>query len=419
MSTARRVVVTGMGVVSPVGNRIDTFWSNIRSGVCGIGPLDRFDISEYPAKIAGQVRDFDYSDLIESKAARSMADFTIYALYAAVQAMEQAGFGPHGAGGWDPFRTAVHLGNGIGGFEVVEENLRKLFERGPRAVAPLTVPKMITNEGAGNIAIHYGIKGPALTIATACASGTDALGTAFHAVKHGLVDISVSGGTEGAISQLAVSGFCRLHALSTAYNDTPLTACRPFDATRDGFVLGEGAGILVLEELSHARARGARILGEITGYGATCDAYHLTAPEPDGSGAMRAMKAAIDESGIPVEEIDYINAHGTSTQANDVMETNAIKSLFGAHAYKLKVSSTKSMTAHMVGAAGAVEAIASLLALRDQFYPCTLNLNTPDPACDLNYVPNHGVEGKMTWALSESLGFGGHNGALVFRGYEE
>lgn len=419
MSGTRRVVVTGMGVVSPVGNRIESFWSNIRAGVCGIGVLDRFDATEYPAKIAGQVRDFDPSDLVESKAARSMADFTLYGVYAAVQAMEQAGFGINGAGGWDPYRTAVHLGNGIGGFEVVEDNLRKLFERGPRAVAPLTIPKLITNEAAGNIAIHYGIKGPALTIATACASGTDALGAAFHAIKHGLVDVSLSGGTEGAITELAVSGFCRLHALSTSYNDTPATACRPFDATRDGFILGEGAGMLVLEELSHAKARGARILGEITGYGATCDAYHLTAPDPDGSGAMRAMKAAIDESGIPVESIDYINAHGTSTQANDVMETHAIKSLFGAHAYKLKVSSTKSMTSHMVGAAGAVEAIVSLLALKDGFYPCTQNLTNPDPECDLDYVPCKGVEGKMEWALSESLGFGGHNGALVFRAYRD
>ncbi|AEC02762.1 beta-ketoacyl-ACP synthase II [Parasphaerochaeta coccoides] len=419
MSAVRRVVVTGMGIVSPLGNRIDTFWDNIHSGICGIGPLDRFDVSDYPARIAGQVRDFDYSDLIESKAARSMADFTIYAVYAAIQAMEQAGFEPDGAGGWDPFRSAVHLGNGIGGFEVVEDNLRKLFERGPRSVSPLTIPKLITNEGAGNIAMRYGIKGPALTIATACASGTDAVGAAFHAVRHGQVDMSLTGGSEGAITQLAVSGFCRLHALSTAYNDTPLTACRPFDATRDGFILGEGAGMLVLEELSHARARGARILGEITGYGATCDAYHLTSPNPDGDGAMRAMKAAIDESGIPVEKIDYINAHGTSTPVNDVIETKAIKRLFGDHAYKLRVSSTKSMTSHMVGAAGAVEAIVSLLALKEQFYPCTLNLNTPDPACDLDYVPNTGVEDKMTWALSESLGFGGHNGALVFRRYEE
>lgn len=414
----RRVVVTGMGTVNPLGSRVDELWKNIKAGKSGIGPLTKFDISEYPAKIAGEIKNFDPSDLLDRKEIRSMADFTQYAVYAAVQAMAEAGLGPQGEGGYDPEQSGVYLGNGIGGFEVVEENLEKLFERGPRAVAPLTIPKLIANEAAGNIAMKYGIKGPCHTTVTACASGTDAIGEAFHAIKHGIVDMAVTGGTEGAITKLAVAGFCRIQALSTAYNDTPELACRPFDANRDGFVLGEGAGILVLEELKHAKARGANILGEIVGYGMTCDAFHLTAPDPEGSGAARAMRAAIREAGLSPEDIDYINAHGTSTQANDVMETRAIKSVFKDHAKQLKVSSTKSMTSHLVAAAGAVEAIISLLAIRDSYFPCTLNLTNADPECDLDYVPNVGQNGKIRYALSESLGFGGHNGALVFTGYE-
>jgi len=411
----RRVVVTGMGTVNPLGKRVEEFWQNIREGKSGIGLITRFDTTDYPVKIAGEIRDFDPSDLLDRKEVRSMADFTQYALYAAVQAMDQAGLGPNGKGGYDPEAAGVYLGNGIGGFEVVEENIAKLLERGPRAVAPLTIPKMIANEAAGNIAIRYGLKGPCHTTVTACASGTDAIGAAFHAIKYGLVDLAVTGGTEGAITRLAIAGFCRLQALSTAYNETPTLASRPFDANRDGFVLGEGAGILVVEELSHAQARGACILGEIVGYGMTCDAYHLTAPAPDGEGAARAMRIALREAGLQPSDVDYINAHGTSTQANDVMETKAIKQVFGEHAYRLKVSSTKSMTSHLVAAAGAVEAIISLLAIRDQFFPCTLNLTHPDPACDLDYVPNRGIEGTIRVALSESLGFGGHNGALVLK----
>lgn len=414
----RRVVVTGMGTVNPLGLRVDEFWENIKAGKSGIGPLTKFDNTEYPAKIAGEIRDFDPSDLLDRKEIRSMADFTQFAVYAAVQAMAEAGFGPNGEGGYDPELSGVYLGNGIGGFEVVEENLEKLFDRGPRAVAPLTIPKLIANEAAGSIAMKYGIKGPCHTTVTACASGTDAIGAAFHALKHGIVDMAVTGGTEGAITKLAVAGFCRIQALSTAYNDTPSLACRPFDAKRDGFIIGEGAGILVLEELEHAKARGAEILGEIVGYGMTCDAFHLTAPDPEGNGAARAMRAAIREAGISVEDVDYINAHGTSTEANDVMETRAIKKVFGEHAKRLKVSSTKSMTSHLVAAAGAVEAIISLLAIRDSFIPCTLNLTNPDPECDLDYVPNVGQCGTIRYALSESLGFGGHNGALVFTGYQ-
>ena len=419
MMQGRRVVVVGMGTVNPLGKRVDEFWNNIKEGKSGIGPLTKFDVTEYPAKIAGEIKNFDPSDLLDRKEVRSMADFTQYAVYAAAQAMQQAKLGAAGEGGYDPQQSGVFLGNGIGGFEIVEENLEKLFERGPRAVAPLTIPKLIANEAAGNIAMKYGIKGPCHTTVTACASGTDAIGEAFRAVKFGVVDLAITGGTEGAITRLAVAGFCRIQALSTAYNDTPELACRPFDAKRDGFVLGEGAGVLVLEELEHAKARGAEILGEIVGYGMTCDAFHLTAPDPGGDGAARAMSAAMREAGIRPDEVDYINAHGTSTEANDVMETRAIKRAFGEHAYKLKVSSTKSMTSHLVAAAGAVEAIVSLLAIRDSYFPCTLNMTDPDPECDLDYVPNKGQSGTIRYALSESLGFGGHNGALVFKGYVE
>lgn len=418
MST-RRVVVTGMGIVSPLGHSIDEFWGNIRAGKSGIGKLTKFDTEGYTSKIAGEVRDFDPSAVIERKDMRGMADFTVYAVYSAVQAMKDAGISSWDDAGYDPRRCGVYIGNGIGGFEIAEQGVEKLVTKGPRSVPPMTIPKLIANEGAGNIAIRFGIKGPCSTVVTACASGTDAIGAAFHAVKYGMVDSAITGGTEGAITGLGVAGFCKIQALSTAYNDTPEKACRPFDRDRDGFIIGEGAGILVVEELEHALKRGAHIYGEIVGYGMTCDAYHLTAPDPQGDGAARAMTAAIEEAGIQPSDIDYINAHGTSTPVNDPMETKAIKKAFGEHAYKLKVSSTKSMTSHMVGAAGGVEAIVSLLAIRDGYFPCTLNLENPDDGCDLDYVPNKGVEGEIRYALSDSLGFGGHNGALVFTGYRK
>ena len=412
----RRVVVTGMGVVTPLGNRVDELWENVKAGKSGIGPITKFDATDYPVKIAGEVKNFDPSDLLDRKEIRSMADFTQYAVYSAVQAVQQAKLEE---GQYDPYRTGVFMGNGIGGFEVVEENLEKLFERGPRAVAPLTIPKLIANEAAANIAIKYGIKGPCHTVVTACASGTDAIGEAFRAIKFDQVDCAIAGGTEGAITRLAVAGFCRIQALSDSNNETPELSCRPFDIKRDGFVLGEGSGVLILEELEHAKKRGATILGEIVGYGMTCDAFHLTAPDPEGSGAARAMILAMKEANIESNQVEYINAHGTSTQANDVMETKAIKAAFKEHAYKLKISSTKSMLSHLVAAAGAVEAIVTLLAIRDSFIPCTLNLNDPDPECDLDYVPNKGEDGTINYAISESLGFGGHNGALLFARYQK
>ncbi len=411
-----RVVVTGMGTVNPLGHSIEEFWRNIKAGVSGIGPITKFDASEYPAKIAGEVKEFDPSDLLDRKQLRGMADFTKYAAHAAAQAYHQAGLSQETV---DPYRSGVYIGNGIGGFEIVEENLAKLFERGVQGVAPLTIPKLIANEAAGNIAIQFGIKGPAHTTVTACASGTDAIGEAFSAIRFGLVDLAVTGGTEAAITRLAIAGFCRLQALSTKYNDTPHRASRPFDASRDGFVMGEGAGILILESLTHAKARGATILGEVVGYSMTCDAFHLTAPDPDGDGAARAMAAAVKMAGIEVESVDYINAHGTSTPVNDPMETKAIKRVFGEHAYRLKVSSTKSMTSHLIGAAGAVEAIVCLLAIRDQFYPPTINLEEADSECDLNYVPTVGLSGHIEYAMSNSLGFGGHNGVLLVKAYKE
>ncbi len=415
----RRVVVTGMGVVSPLGHTVDELWSNIKAGKSGIGIMTKFDTTDYPSKISGEVRDFDPSSVLDRKEMRGMADFSVYAVYAAVKAMEDAKLDDLENREFDPYKTGVYLGNGIGGFEIVEQGIEKLLTKGPRGVQPMTIPKLIANEGAGNVAIRFGVKGPCSTIVTACSSATDAIGAALHAIRYGTVDTAITGGTEGAITRLGIAGFCKIQALSTKYNDTPQKACRPFDKDRDGFIIGEGAGILVLEELEHAKSRGAHIYGEVCGYGMTCDAYHLTAPDPTGDGAARAMLAAIEEAGITPDQIDYINAHGTSTPVNDPMETKAIKRAFGAHAYKLKVSSTKSMTSHMVGAAGAVEAIISIMAIRDSFFPATINLETPDPECDLDYTPNQGVSGNIDYALSESLGFGGHNGAIVLGKYKD
>ena len=416
MQTIERVVVTGMGTVNPLGCTVEGFWQNIKDGVVGIGPITKFDTTGYPATIAGEVKGFDPSDLLDRKQLRGMADFTMYAAHAAAQAYRQAGLDPTTL---DPYTSGVFIGNGIGGFEIVEENLAKLFDRGPQGVAPLTIPKLIANEAAGNIAIQFGIKGPAHTTVTACASGTDAIGEAFNAIRFGLVETAITGGTEAAITRLAIAGFCRLQALSTRYNETPERASRPFDKDRDGFVMGEGAGILILESLTHAKKRRATILGEIVGYSMTCDAYHLTAPDPEGEGAARAMAAAIKMAGIEAEAVDYINAHGTSTAVNDPMETKAIKRVFGQHAYRLKASSTKSMTSHLIGAAGAVEAIVCLLAIRDQFVPCTQNLDESDHDCDLDYVPKVGRSGKIEYAMSNSLGFGGHNGVLLVKAYKE
>ena len=384
----KKVVITGMGVVSPIGNDIETFWAAIKAGKSGLGPVTRFDASTMDSKIAAEVKNFEPTLYMEKKEARKMALFTQFAVAAAVQAWNDAGLEKGHDG---PDRIAVMMGNGVGGIEIFEESYKKLLESGPSRMLPMTVPMMILNEAAGNVAMRLGLKGPAITAATACASGSDAIGMAMDMIRAGRADVVIAGGTEGAISAFAMGGFCMLKALSTAYNDTPEKASRPFDKDRDGFVIGEGAGIMILESEDHAKKRGARIHAEVAGYGASCDGYHLTSPDPSGDGGARAIKLALADAGVKPEDVAYYNAHGTSTQINDPTETLMVKTAFGDHARKLRISSTKSMTGHMVAAAGAVEAIICTLAIKDGFFPATINLDEPDPACDLDYTPNVGV----------------------------
>ena len=408
----KRVVVTGLGAVTPIGNTVAEFWANIRNGVSGLGPITRFDPARLDCRVAAQVKNFEVAKHIDPKEARRMALFTQYAVSAAKMAWADAGLDQ---GGSTPERVAVVLGNGIGGAEIHDEGYKTLQERGPGRLSAMTIPKLISNEAAGNVSIALQAKGFAHTINTACASATDAIGLALDAIRAGRAEIVISGGTEAAITEFCVGGFCALKALSTKYNDTPTKASRPFDLNRDGFVMGEGAGILVLEEYEHAVQRGARIYAEVAGYGGTGDAHHLTAPHPEGEGAIRAIRLALQDAGLATTDVDYVNAHGTSTPLNDPMETKAVKAVFGEHARCMKMSSTKSMTGHLMGAAGAIEAIVCVLALQDQFFPPTINYETPDPACDLDCVPNHGLSGNLRAALSTSLGFGGHNGVLAFR----
>ncbi len=412
MSVKTKVVITGMGVISPIGNTIDEMWANIRNGVSGITRTTRFDPSRVDAKVSGEVKNFDVSKYVDPKEARRMGLFTQYALAAAKQAWQDAGLAEGGA---DPERVSVMIGNGIGGKEVDEEGYHILFERGPGRLSPMLIPKLIANEAAGNISIALKAKGAVHTVVTACASGTDAIGVALDMIRLGRADVVIAGGTEATITEYCVGGFCSMKALSTKYNDTPEKACRPFDAGRDGFIMGEGAAMLILESEAHAKARNARVYAELAGYGASGDAYHLTAPDPDAAGAVRAITFALKDAGLAPQDVDYVNAHGTSTPLNDPMETKAVKAVFGEHAYKLKMSSTKSMTGHLLGAAGAIEAVICALAIRDGFYPPTINYETPDPACDLDIVPNKGVEGPIRAAISTSLGFGGHNGVIVIK----
>jgi 3-oxoacyl-[acyl-carrier-protein] synthase II len=412
MSNKTKVFVTGLGVISPVGNTVEEMWTSIRNGVSGIGRITKFDPSRVESKIAAEVKNFDVTKYVDLKESRRMALFTQYAVAAAKQAWQDSGLA---AGGADPERVAVMLGNGIGGKEVDEEAYHTLFDRGPGRLSPILIPKLIANEAAGNVSITLNAKGAAHTVVTACASGTDAIGMALDMIRAGRADVVIAGGTEATVTEYCVGGFCSMKALSTGYNDTPEKACRPFDAGRDGFVMGEGSGILILESEAHARARNAHVYAELAGYGASGDAYHLTAPDPEASGAIRAITLALKDAGVTPDEVDYVNAHGTSTSLNDSMETKAVKAVFGKHAYELKMSSTKSMTGHLLGAAGAVEAIICSLALRDGFYPATINQETPDPVCDLNSVPNKGIEAPMRVAVSTSLGFGGHNGVLVIK----
>lgn len=413
MSNKTRVLVTGMGVISPVGQTVDEMWSNIRNGVGGIGPITRFDPSRVDAKVAAEVKNFDITKYVDFKESKRMALFTQYAVAAAKQAWTDAKLGEYSA--LNPERVAVVIGTGIGGKDVDDEAYKVLFERGPSRLSPMVIPKLIANEAAGNVSIVLNAKGAAHTMVTACASGTDAMGYALDLLRVGRADVVIVGGTEATISEYCVGGFCAMKALSTKRNATPEKACRPFDADRDGFIMGEGSAVLVLETEAHAKARNAKAYVEFAGYGASSDAYHLTAPDPEASGASRAIKLALEDAGIKPEEVDYVNAHGTSTPLNDPMETKAVKTVFGAHAYKLKMSSTKSMTGHLLGAAGALEACICSLAIRDGFYPPTINYENPDPACDLDIIPNKGIAAPMRVAISTSLGFGGHNGVVVFK----
>ena len=410
----RRVVVTGLGTINPLGNHVKDSWARIKNAENGIGKVTRFDASQHTSQVVGEVRDFNPGEFFDAKEARRMDRFSVYAVASSIQALQDAGLKD---GAFDPERCGVILGNGIGGIETLGDNFKKLFDRGPKAIHPLCSPMMIGNIAAGNIAIKLNLQGPCHTVVTACASGTDAIGDALRWIREGKVDLMLAGGTEAAITPLGLASFCVLQAVSTKFNDKPDKASRPFDTARDGFVMGEGAGLLVLEELEHARKRGARIYAEVAGYGATCDANHLTAPHPEGLGAVKAMRLAIQDAGLTPADIDYINAHGTSTPINDRVETKAIKDLFGEQARKLKVSSTKSMVGHLLGAAGGVEGIVTVLALHEQFYPATRNYETPDPDCDLDYVPNKGYNAPMRAAISNSFGFGGHNGVICFKRY--
>lgn len=405
----KRVAVTGMGAVTPVGNGIEAFWKNITDGVCGIAPITHFDASEYKAKLAGEVKDFDPKDYMEKAEVRRTDLFSQYAEAAALQAVEDSGI----LGKIDPEKLGVYFGSGIGGFSTFMQEHNNLLNRGPLRVSPMFVPKMISNIAAGNIAIRFNAKGPCLSVTTACATSSSCIGEAYRAIKHGYADAVIAGGSEASVNELAVAGFVNCMALTEC--DDPLSASIPFDKRRSGFVMGEGAGALILEEYEHAKKRGAKIYCEITGYGSTCDAYHVTAPDPEGDGGARAIMQCIAESDADNCENIYINAHDTSTPLNDKTETLAIKKALGQKAYDVSVSSTKSMTGHMLGAAGAVEAIAAVKALTTGIIPPTIGYKEPDPDCDLDYTPNIAKKRNVELAMSLSLGFGGHNACVAFK----
>jgi 3-oxoacyl-[acyl-carrier-protein] synthase II len=410
-----RVVVTGLGAVTPMGNDVPAFWQALKNGRSGVGPLTTFDAAKFDSRIAGEVKGFDpviYG--LSSKDTRRMDKFVQYAVASAHQAVKQAGLDFSQE---DPQRIGVLIGSGIGSLRIIEEQHMVYLEKGPGKLSPFLIPMLIVNEASGHVAITFGLKGPNSCIATACASGSHAIGDAFKILQRGDAEVMITGGTESCITHLGVGGFCALKALSLR-NDNPQAASRPFDNERDGFVMAEGCGLVVLETLEHAKARKAEILAEITGYGCSCDAYHITAPDPDGSGAALAMTEALKDAGINCEEVDYINAHGTSTKLNDKVETLAIKKALGGQAKKVMVSSTKSMTGHLLGAAGGVEFVVCCLALQFGIVPPTINYQHPDPDCDLDYVPNTAREKKLNICMSNSLGFGGHNATLVVKRFK-
>ncbi len=409
----RRVVITGIGVISPIGSDKVEFWNNLYSGKSGISAVKSFDVSQYPCRIAGEIIDFDPTLYMEKREAKKVDRFTQLGVAAALQAWHDAGL-DNTQCNLNKDDIGVLVGSGIGGIQTIERQLKILFEKGPRRVSPFLVPALIANMTSGYISILLKLRGPNSTVVTACATSTHAIGDAWHIIKRGDAEIMLAGGSEAAISHLAFSGFCAARALSTR-NDQPEKASRPFDQKRDGFVMGEGAGIVVLETLDHALARSAAVYGEVIGYGMSGDAYHMTAPDPDGGGAFLSMQRALKSAAVQPDEVDYINAHGTSTKYNDKIETMAIKKLIGAHAYKLAISSTKSMTGHLLGAAGAVELIAVLLSMQNQVIHPTINYEYPDPECDLDYVPNQARKCNIDLALSNSFGFGGTNATLVVK----
>ncbi len=412
----RRVVVTGMGAVTPVGNDVTTMWRSLVDGKSGAGPITKFDATTFEVRFACEVKGFDALNYMDRKEAKRADQFTQYAVAAAKQAMDNAGFGDKT--GYDPDNTGVIIGSGIGGLKIFEEQHDVYRQRGPGKISPFFIPMFISDIAAGIVSMQFGAKGPNYATVSACATSAHAIGDAFRTIQYGDADVMITGGAEATVTPMAVGGFANMKALSER-NDSPETASRPFDLTRDGFVIGEGGAVLILEELEHAKKRGAHIYSEIVGYGATGDAYHLTAPAPHGEGAQRAMKRAMRDAGLSPVDVQYINAHGTSTPANDLNETAAIKAVFGDEAKKVNVSSTKSATGHMLGAAGAVELVISTLAINNCLIPPTINYQTPDPECDLNYTPNKPVKREVEYALSNSFGFGGHNTTLAVKRFTD
>ncbi|MEQ8197093.1 MAG: beta-ketoacyl-ACP synthase II [Clostridiaceae bacterium] len=410
----KRVVITGTGVVSSVGIGTEEFWNNIKKGKCGISKIERVDVSDMPTKVAAEIKNFNPEDYIDKKEVRRMDRFSQFALAASDMAMKDSGLDTENM---NKNRLGVIIGSGIGGIETMENQFKTMAEKGAGRVSPFLVPMMISNMASGLVAIKYGAKGFAECVVTACATSTNAVGDAFKVIQRGDADVMIAGGSEAAISRLALAGFCSSKAMTR--NEDPETACRPFDKDRDGFIMGEGAGILILEDYDHAVKRNANIIAEITGYGCTNDAYHITSPADGGEGAARCMEVALKDAGINASDIGYINAHGTSTGLNDKNETAAIRTVFGEYAYKVPVSSTKSMHGHMLGATGAVEAIISALAIKEGFIPPTINYNTPDPECDLDYTPNKGRKADICYAMSNSLGFGGHNASIIIKAFKK
>ena len=409
-----RVVVTGMGAITPIGNDVESFWQGLKDKTVGIGPITYFDTTEYKCKLAAEVKGFDPKQYMDAKAARRMEAFSQFAVAASKEALEQSGIDMEKE---DPYRVGVCVGSGIGSLQAMEKDVKKLNEKGPSRVNPLLVPLMISNMAAGNGAIQFGLKGKCFNVVTACATGTHSIGEAFRSIQYGEADVMVAGGAEASITPIGIAGFTSLTALNTTEDAS--RASIPFDEDRNGFVMGEGAGVVVLESLEHAKARGANILAEVVGYGATCDAFHITSPAEDGSGAARAMENAMKDAGITAEDIDYVNAHGTSTHHNDLFETKAIKLALGDHAEKVKINSTKSMIGHLLGAAGGVEFITCVKSIQDGFVHATAGLKKPGEGCDLDYTMGDGVSMNVDVAISNSLGFGGHNASLIVKKFSE